>query len=58
MNDSEEPKPRRTYRKPELTQVELRPDEAVLGSCKVSTSGGPATAGCGATGVRCITIGS
>ena len=34
---------KRPYAKPEIKQVALRPDEAVLGACKASTGtgGGP-----------------
>jgi hypothetical protein len=36
-------KQKKPYIKPEVTQVQLKPEEAVLGFCKVSTgSGGPA----------------
>ena len=32
---------KRAYQKPELTQVELKPEEAVLGACKLSGTAGP-----------------
>ena len=31
---------KREYTKPEIKQVALRPDEAVLGACKASSGGG------------------
>ena len=34
-------KTRRPYRKPRVEQVELRPEEAVLGECKNTESAGP-----------------
>jgi hypothetical protein len=34
------------YSKPELTQVVLRPEEAVLGFCKSSTAAGPGRSAC------------
>jgi hypothetical protein len=42
--DSREPEseqPRKPYSKPELIQVALRPEEAVLGFCKSSGAAGP-----------------
>lgn len=33
--------PKKRYQKPELRQVPLRPEEAVLANCKNSTTGGP-----------------
>jgi hypothetical protein len=38
---------KRPYVKPEVKQVPLRPEEAVLGNCKSSSSSGPSGAGCG-----------
>jgi hypothetical protein len=57
MNNTEKQKPRRPYRKPALTQVELRPEEAVLGACKSATAPGPAQASC-TTAPGCPTTGS
>ena len=34
-------KPRRSYRKPTIVQVELRAEEAVLSACKSGTVNGP-----------------
>jgi hypothetical protein len=46
-NPEPAPDPRKPYRKPEVTQVVLRPDEAVLGSCKTNaTKSGPAQPRC------------
>ncbi len=47
---------KRQYRKPELTQIELRPHEAVLGNCKTGGVGGPITTNCGL--VTCFDVGS
>lgn len=44
MNDQ----PKKPYMKPEVTQVPLRPEEAVLGACKTVSVSGPFTADCGA----------
>ena len=37
---------KRAYQKPELTQVSLKPEEAVLAVCKMSNRSGPAQARC------------
>ncbi len=42
MND----KPKKQYLRPEVTQVPLRPDEAVLGGCKTSSTAGPVNTAC------------
>jgi hypothetical protein len=34
------------YEPPKVTRVTLRPEEAVLGHCKVTGSGGPVSSGC------------
>jgi hypothetical protein len=48
MNDeaSRPPKQKKPYSKPDVSQVSLQPEEAVLGACKVSTSSGPGQAKC------------
>ncbi len=47
---SDTPKPRRKdYRRPTLRRVPLRPEEAVLGSCKTASTGGPNVSGGGTT---------
>ena len=50
---------KRPYAKPEIKQVALRPDEAVLGACKASsgTGGGPGGVNC-RTPAPCSTFGS
>jgi len=42
-NQLEEKKP---YAKPQIQEVPLRPDEAVLGGCKTSSVSGPAQHRC------------
>jgi hypothetical protein len=37
---------KKPYAKPEVKQVQLKPEEAVLGGCKVSGQFGPATNNC------------
>ncbi len=51
-----DPESRRRYQKPQITEVKLRPEEAVLGNCKVSGSSGPATSNCGT--FVCSSVGS
>ena len=45
--DREKDKARRSYTKPAVKRVHLKPEEAVLGGCKISTSFGPTAANCG-----------
>jgi hypothetical protein len=54
----EKKKAKRSYAKPAMKRVHLKPEEAVLGACKSSTQYGPVTSGCGASGVPCSAIGS
>jgi hypothetical protein len=39
-------KDKRPYVKPQIQEVPLRPDEAVLGGCKTSSTSGPAQSRC------------
>ena len=58
---ADEPKnEKRAYVKPEIKQVALRPDEAVLGACKASSGGGGSGPGGGncRTPVPCSSLGS
>jgi hypothetical protein len=61
MTDRLQEEPQRTkraYSKPELVQVPLRPEEAVLGNCKNSSTTGPGGSGnCTSVG-QCFTLGS
>jgi hypothetical protein len=47
---------KKIYEPPQLTTISLRPEEAVLGHCKISGSGGPVSSSCAA--LNCMTIGS
>jgi len=38
--------PRKPYIKPEVRQVQLKPEEAVLGGCKIAGQFGPALSNC------------
>ncbi|MGH7208367.1 MAG: hypothetical protein ACREIL_03175 [Nitrospiraceae bacterium] len=48
--------PKKPYVKPQVTQVALRPGEAVLGGCKTATVMGPAAMMC--TNLTCMVIAS
>lgn len=47
---------RKPYEAPRIIRVSLRPDEAVLGHCKISGTAGPASASC--SSLFCKTPGS
>ena len=51
-------KTRRQYLRPALSRAPLRPEEAVLGNCKVSGSAGPTAADCLPGGSACSTLAS
>jgi hypothetical protein len=51
-----EPK-KKPYEKPTLSEVPLRPDEAVLGNCKMPGINGPAMGDC-TSFVGCSSVGS
>lgn len=46
----------KSYEPPKLTVISLRPEEAVLGHCKISGTGGPVASNCSAT--FCMSLGS
>jgi hypothetical protein len=46
------------YQSPLVVRVSLRPEEAVLGHCKVTGSAGPAGGGCRAIVGSCLSPGS
>jgi len=50
-------KAKKPYKKPEIKKVPLRPQEMVLGFCKVSTSLGPTMGTCDRPS-ECLTQGS
>ena len=51
------PQQKKPYIKPELQQVPLRPEEAVLGNCKTTGVSGPGQAACNSP-TSCSTQGS
>ena len=44
---------KKPYTKPEVKQVQLRPEEAVLAICKLAGQYGPTVMGCQALGQAC-----
>ena len=57
MNEpNREPESKKSYEPPKVMAINLRPEEAVLGNCKTSGSGGPVSGTCAA--LHCMTIGS
>jgi hypothetical protein len=44
-SDGDFPQKKKAYTKPTLIEVALKPDEAVLGNCKVSGTSGPGGSG-------------
>lgn len=62
MTPGDQPPPdpapaRKPYEKPTLSEVALRPDEAVLGNCKTAGVAGPVQGDC-TFFVGCATVGS
>jgi len=55
--EKETPEAAKPYEPPKLFRVSLRPEEAVLGHCKMSGSGGPVSSTCGGA-IHCRTFGS
>ena len=47
-------KPKKPYVKPEIRQVQLKPEETVLGVCKTSAAAGPGAGLCAT--LSCISI--
>ena len=43
---------KKTYETPRITKVSLRPEEAVLGACKIAGSAGPVGSSCNTTKCR------
>lgn len=50
--------PKKKYESPKLTAISLRPEEAVLGHCKVSSASGPNPVGGCANPGGCTPLGS
>ena len=54
----EQDRTKRPYAKPEIKQVALRPEEAVLGACKGTGGPGPGTGGGCRRPTPCSSLGS
>jgi hypothetical protein len=53
-----QPEKKEAYVKPQVKQILLKPEEAILGACKTSAIAGPAQAKCNTGGIHCSLIGS
>jgi hypothetical protein len=51
------PHDEKPYEAPKVVRISLRPEEAVLGNCKTSSSAGPVAGSCTAVS-PCMSIGS
>ena len=49
---------KRPYQPPQLTTISLRPEEAVLGNCKIAGAAGPGSLGCQPLGLACSALNS
>ena len=56
-HEGDAPRGKKPYEKPEVTQVSLRPEEAVLGACKAGRVSGPGQPRCGVP-APCSSLGS
>jgi hypothetical protein len=50
--------PKKPYLKPQVKEVQLKPEEAVLGNCKMTGIGGPNGGDCTGIPVYCSSSGS
>jgi hypothetical protein len=57
MKDKDRSDIKKQYEPPAVTQISLRPEEAVLGHCKTTGVGGPGGGNCTHTG-SCMSSGS
>ena len=55
--DNKHEQPDAVYQAPKVIRVSLRPDEAVLGHCKITGAAGPVSGSCRAA-VACRSLGS
>ena len=56
--EADEKDGKKLYQPPNVTQISLRPEEAVLGHCKVTGSGGPVSGSCRSATITCRSLGS
>ena len=57
MVDDRAPQKKKPYEPPKISVISLRPEEAVLGACKNSSSAGPVGGSCTVVG-PCMAFGS
>jgi len=57
VKEGDRKKGKKPYAKPGVKQVQLRPEEAVLGGCKTGSMAGPTQAACNVP-VNCNTLGT
>jgi len=55
-HESQQTDEKKPYEPPQLLTISLRPEEAVLGHCKISGAGGPVSSSCMA--LNCMSLGS
>jgi len=53
---NQQPGMKKPYEPPKVMAINLRPEEAVLGNCKIGNSAGPVSSTCST--LHCSTIGS
>jgi len=58
VKEGDRGKGKKPYLKPEVKQVQLKPEEAVLGGCKTSSAAGPARVTCDAGVGVCRALGT
>jgi len=58
VKEGDRGKGKKPYLKPEIKQVQLKPDEAVLGGCKTTAIAGPARVTCDAGPGNCRALGT
>ena len=55
-DDIKQPGSRKPYEPPKVMAINLRPEEAVLGNCKIGSTSGPVAVTCST--LHCSSIGS
>ena len=58
INEQNELQQKKAYESPKITVISLRPEEAVLGHCKIGSSSGPTPGGACANLGGCMPLGS
>jgi len=53
-----QPGKKEAYVKPQVKQIMLKPEEAILGACKTAAIAGPAQSKCNNGGLKCSNVGS